>query len=161
MASIRRRRLITGYCTAGMGRVHGGTENLQRARLECSLERGGLSGYIGINHDLVPVVLSVSKSQQNRGVAKVRLPRFRQLAITRQVLPAQFASDNLHRMRAEALKEGNDTGFRLAVTDAVLEPRNPFEPANKRRPKSVVAITLILVLVLALIFLYFSFHHAS
>jgi uncharacterized membrane protein len=45
------------------------------------------------------------------------------------------------------------------VTDAVLEPRNPFEPANKRRPKSVVAITLILALVLALIFLYFSFHH--
>jgi len=59
-------------------------------------------------------------------------------------------------------RQRNDTGFRLAVTDAVLEPRNPhpFEAASKRRPKSVVAITLILVLVLALIFLYFSFHHA-
>jgi hypothetical protein len=58
------------------------------------------------------------------------------------------------------IRQRNDTGFLLAVTDAVFEPRNPFEPANKRRPKPVVAITLILVLVLALIFLYFSFHHA-
>ena len=58
------------------------------------------------------------------------------------------------------IRQRNDTGFRLAMTDAVLEPRNPFEPASKRRPKSVVAITLILVLVLSLIFLYFSLHHA-
>ena len=58
------------------------------------------------------------------------------------------------------IRQHNDTGFLLAMTDAVLEPRNPFEPASKRRPKSVVAITLILVLVLALIFLYFSFQHA-
>jgi hypothetical protein len=59
------------------------------------------------------------------------------------------------------IRQRNDTGFRLAVTDAVFEPRNPFEPASKRRPKSVVAIALILVLVLALIFLYFSFRHAA
>ena len=32
------------------------------------------------------------------------------------------------------IRQRNDTGFRLAVTDAVLEPRNPFEPASKRRP---------------------------
>ena len=58
------------------------------------------------------------------------------------------------------IRQRNDTGFRLAVTDASFEPRNPFEPANKRRPKPVVAIILILVVFLALIFLYFSFHHA-
>ncbi len=58
------------------------------------------------------------------------------------------------------IRQRNDTGFRLAVTDAVFEPRNPFEPANKRRPKSVVAIILALVVILALIFLYFSFHLA-
>jgi hypothetical protein len=28
------------------------------------------------------------------------------------------------------IRQRNDTGFRLAVTDAVLEPRNPFEPAT-------------------------------
>lgn len=58
------------------------------------------------------------------------------------------------------IRQRNDTGFRLAVTDAVFEPRNPIEPANKRRPKSVVAIILILVVILALAFLYFSLHHA-
>ena len=59
------------------------------------------------------------------------------------------------------IRQRNDTGFRLAVTGAVFEPRNPFEPANKRRPKSVVAIILILIVILALIFLYFSFHYAK
>ena len=58
------------------------------------------------------------------------------------------------------IRQRNDTGFRLAVADAIFEPRNPFEPVNKRRPKTVVAIILILVVILALIFLYFSFHHA-
>ena len=53
----------------------------------------------------------------------------------------------------------DDTGFRLAVTDAALQPRNPFEPANKRRPKPAVAITISLFVVLAVVFLYFSFQH--
>ena len=57
------------------------------------------------------------------------------------------------------IRQRNDTGFRLAVTDAVLQPRNPFEPANKRRPKPSVAIAVSLFLVLALVFLYFSFQH--
>ena len=57
------------------------------------------------------------------------------------------------------INERNDTGFRLAVNDAVLQPRNPFEPANKRRPKPTVAIGVSLIVVLALIFFYFSFSH--
>jgi len=57
------------------------------------------------------------------------------------------------------IRQRNDTGFRLAVTDAVLQPRNPFEPVNKRRPKPAVAIAISLFAVLALVFLYFSFQH--
>ena len=57
------------------------------------------------------------------------------------------------------IRQRDDTGFRLAVTDAVLQPRNPFEPANKRRPKPAVAIATSLFVVLALVFLYFSFQH--
>ena len=57
------------------------------------------------------------------------------------------------------IRQRNDTGFRLAVTDAVLQPRNPFAPANKRRPKPTVAIAVSLIGVLALVFLYFSFQH--
>ena len=46
-----------------------------------------------------------------------------------------------------------------STTDAVLQPRNPFEPANRRRPKPAVAIAISLFAVLALVFLYFSFQH--
>jgi hypothetical protein len=57
------------------------------------------------------------------------------------------------------IRQRNDTGFRLAVNDAVLQPRNPFEPANKRRPKPTVTIAVSLFAVLALVFLYFSCQH--
>jgi hypothetical protein len=57
------------------------------------------------------------------------------------------------------IRQRDDIGFRLAVTDAVLQPRNPFEPANKRRPKPAVAIAISLFVVLALVFLYFSFQN--
>jgi hypothetical protein len=57
------------------------------------------------------------------------------------------------------IRQRDDTGFRLAVTDAALQPRNPFEPANKRRPKPAVAIAISLFVVLALVFLYFSLQH--
>ena len=57
------------------------------------------------------------------------------------------------------IRQCNDTGLRLAVNDVVLQPRNPFEPANKRRPKPTVAITVSLLVVLALVFFYFSFQH--
>ena len=57
------------------------------------------------------------------------------------------------------IRQRNDTGFRLAVTDAILQPRNPFEPVNKRRPKPAVAIAISLFAVLALVFLYFSLQH--
>ena len=57
------------------------------------------------------------------------------------------------------IRQRNDTGFRLAVNDAVLQPRNPFEPANKRRPKPTVTIAVSLFAVLALVFFYFSCQH--
>jgi len=57
------------------------------------------------------------------------------------------------------IRQRNDTGFRLAVNDAVLQPRNPFEPTNKRRPKPAVAIAVSLFAVLALVFSYFSCQH--
>lgn len=57
------------------------------------------------------------------------------------------------------IRQRNDTGFRLAVNDAVLQPRNPFEPTNRRRPKPPVAIAVSLFAVLALVFFYFSCQH--
>jgi hypothetical protein len=55
------------------------------------------------------------------------------------------------------IRQRHDTGFRLAVTDALLEPSNPFGPTQKRKPQATVAIAALLVGVLALIFVYFSF----
>jgi hypothetical protein len=57
------------------------------------------------------------------------------------------------------IRQRNDTGFRLAANDAVLQPRNPFEPVSKRRPKASVAIAVSIFVALALVFLYFSFQH--
>ena len=57
------------------------------------------------------------------------------------------------------IRQHDDTGFRLAVTDAAMRLRNPFESANKRRPKPAVAIAISLFVLLALVFLYFSFQH--
>ena len=59
------------------------------------------------------------------------------------------------------IRQRGDTGFRLAVIDAVLQPRNPFEPANKRRPKPALAIVISVILALAFVFSYFSFHHGA
>ena len=59
------------------------------------------------------------------------------------------------------IRQRGDTGFRLAVRDAVLKPQNPFEPANKRRPKPALAIVISVVLALAFVFSYFSFHHGA
>jgi hypothetical protein len=44
----------------------------------------------------------------------------------------------------------------FAVTDAVFEPRNPFEPVTKRRPKTGIAVAAGLAVVVTMVFLYFS-----
>ena len=56
------------------------------------------------------------------------------------------------------IRQRGDTGFRRAVAEAVLQPRNPFEPQKKRLPKQGVSIGISVLLLLALIFLFFSFH---
>jgi type VI protein secretion system component VasF len=55
------------------------------------------------------------------------------------------------------IRQRSDTGFRLAVSDAVLQARNPFEPKPKRRIKVPIAMAFVLLVVLAVIFVYFSF----
>jgi len=62
----------------------------------------------------------------------------------------------MHERLLTMIRSRRDTGFRVAVADAVLEPRNPFEPATKRRPKSGIAIAGGLALLLIAVFFYFS-----
>jgi hypothetical protein len=56
------------------------------------------------------------------------------------------------------IRQHGDTGFRRAVAEAVLQPRNPFESQKKRLPKQAILIGISALLVLALVFLFFSFH---
>ena len=56
------------------------------------------------------------------------------------------------------IRERNDTGFRLAVSDNTLQPKNPFEPEARRKPKAGIALGGGIALVLSAIFVYFSFH---
>ena len=71
--------------------------------------------------------------------------------------PQYQTVEQMHERLLTMIRGRQDTGFRVAVADAVLEPRNPFEPATKRRPKSGIAIAGGLVLLLIAVFLYFSF----
>jgi type VI protein secretion system component VasF len=70
----------------------------------------------------------------------------------------QTASQMYERLMT-MIRQRNDTGFRLAVSDAVLQPRNPFKPADRRRLKPTVAFAISVFAALALVFLYFSFRH--
>lgn len=56
------------------------------------------------------------------------------------------------------IRQRGDTGFRRAVAEAMLQPRNPFEPQKKHLPKQGISIGISVLLVLALVFLFFSFH---
>jgi type VI protein secretion system component VasF len=71
--------------------------------------------------------------------------------------PEQHTVAQVYARLDAMIRQRNDTGFRLAVSDAVLQARNPFEPKPKRRIKVPVAIAFVLLVVLALVFVYFSF----
>ena len=71
--------------------------------------------------------------------------------------PQYQTVEQMHERLLTMIRGRQDTGFRIAVADAVLEPRNPFEPATKRRPKSGIAIAGGLALLLIAVFVYFSF----
>jgi len=75
------------------------------------------------------------------------------MAIEYQTVPRMY--ERLQVM----IRQRKGTGFRRAVADTTLQPRNPFEPSTKRRPKIGLALAAGLVLVVAAIFVFFSFHH--
>jgi len=55
------------------------------------------------------------------------------------------------------IRSRHDTRFNVAVADALLEPRNPFDSA-KRRPKTALAVGAAFSLLLLVVFVYFSVH---
>ena len=77
------------------------------------------------------------------------------MAIQYQTVPQMY--ERLQVM----IRQRKDTGFLTMVADATLQPRNPFEPATKRRPKIGLALAIGLLLALAGIFVFFSIRGGS
>lgn len=70
--------------------------------------------------------------------------------------PEYQTVEQMHDRLLTMIRNRRDTGFRVAVSDTLLEPRNPFETAKKRRPKAGVSVAVGLAVVLIVVFLYFS-----
>jgi hypothetical protein len=62
----------------------------------------------------------------------------------------------VHQRLLTMIHNRQDTGFRIAATNATLEPRNPFETEVRRRPRLGIAIGAGLALILVAVFLFFS-----
>ena len=71
--------------------------------------------------------------------------------------PQYQTVEQMHERLLMMIRRQRDTGFKVAAADAVLEPRNPFDPA-KRRPKTGIAVGAALSLLLLIVFAYFSIH---
>jgi hypothetical protein len=70
--------------------------------------------------------------------------------------PQYQTVEQMHERLLAMIRSRRDTGFRVAVADAVFEPRNPFEPVAKRRPKTGIAVAAGLAVLVTMVFLYFS-----
>jgi hypothetical protein len=74
--------------------------------------------------------------------------------------PQYQTVEGVHKRLLAMIRSRRDTGFKVAVADALLEPRNPFDPA-KRRPKTAIAVGAALSLLLLVVFVYCSVHSGS
>ena len=70
--------------------------------------------------------------------------------------PEYQTVEQMHDRLLTMIRSRRDTGFRVAVSDTLLDPRNPFEAVTKRRPKAGVAVAAGLAVLLIAVFLYFS-----
>jgi hypothetical protein len=71
------------------------------------------------------------------------------------VQPEYQTVEQMHDRLLTMIRSRRDTGFTVAVADALLEPRNPFDSA-KLRPKTAIAFGAALSLLLLVVFVYFS-----
>ena len=71
--------------------------------------------------------------------------------------PQYETVEQTHERLLTMIRSRRDTGFEVAVSDALLESRNPFDQA-KRGPKTAIAVGAALSLLLLLVFVYFSLH---
>ena len=71
--------------------------------------------------------------------------------------PQYQTVEQMHERLLRMIHTRRDTGFKVAVGDVLLEPRNPFDPA-RRRPNTGIVVGAALSLLLLVVFVYFSIH---
>ena len=71
--------------------------------------------------------------------------------------PQYQTVEQMHERLLAMIRIRRDTGFRTAVANTLLEPKNPFDAARRRRPKTAVAVAAFLTVFMLAVFLYFTF----
>ena len=69
----------------------------------------------------------------------------------------QITPEQMHELAMQAFQKRQDIGFRNAVTNAVLEPANPFQPGERRHMSRGAGAALLLAGMALAGFAYFSF----
>ncbi|MCI0419287.1 MAG: hypothetical protein L0387_22010 [Acidobacteria bacterium] len=69
----------------------------------------------------------------------------------------QITPEQMHELAMQVFQKRQDIGFRNAVTNAVLEPANPFQPGAHRRVSRGTSAVLLLAGTALVCFAYFSF----
>ncbi len=72
--------------------------------------------------------------------------------MTKRVTPAEA-----HAWIEENFRARTDLGIRKAIANLVLEPRNPFEPGARRKPKKGFLLGTLLLTAAVVFFIYFNF----
>jgi hypothetical protein len=70
--------------------------------------------------------------------------------------PEYLTVAEMYQRMQTVIRERRDTGVLHAISETMLEPRNPFAK-TKRAPKLVVTLTALAVTAMTAIFLLFSF----
>lgn len=56
----------------------------------------------------------------------------------------------------QEIAEQPHIGFRRALMDIVLEPRSPFDPQTRRKPKAAFVLGVVLIVAAGICFCYFN-----
>ena len=63
----------------------------------------------------------------------------------------------MHKLAMTAFRRGSDVGLKQALKDRLLEPANPFQSEQKRRPKRGVVLAVAISGLLFGSLVYFNF----
>ena len=74
-----------------------------------------------------------------------------------EIQPDYQTPAQMHEQLREIIRAKRSTGLRVAASEILLEPENPFERNRRRRPRPAVALAIGLLLACLAVFLCFSF----